>query len=808
MRGSNITKCSLPAAFIRAFGLLFLIMAPPLHSCFGQGTAFTIQSRLLIDNIPANGSYDMIFELYNAAQSGTVVAGPVINLAVNVSNGLFTTTVNFGSAPWNGQALWLCTSVRTNGNGPFTALANLTPITPTPYAITASNLSGTVSAGQIAGVLSNSALPASPVFSGTVTAGGGYSGNGGGLTNVTAGALTASVTNGVVSVATNIVPTRAEISSSVVILPTFDYQRPGMYLLLSADGGRTFQNPLSGFAYHFQDMSPLPDSWAQDFCVTYYPYGGNDLWLATFTAAFGYSKDAYWTNHWPLLVSSNFYDWHFKAGIPITNSITGSTNSAHCWVTQWLDIGDGLPHLLIQGGDGGLPSALYETHPVDGSLTNWSPWLFVSGDFYSNFSYDCTFFPLAPVGTPPAQVKTWAMLYKPANPETGWNVALSASPFGPYTTTPTNIFGWVPWFGWATNLTPPMPRSTAPEGPWPIHLPDGRWRIFGFYNTQSVNNGMFYSDSQDTNFLDANWVPDANAQFNFGYPPGTLGTNGGHSVGYIPGPAELSKILANLAEYRNLGLTAPGVRVPELLPGGWYANQTAQITLTSASTGLFQRNDALGAYWDLDGDALSGYRLGWNGIAGPNSQVYLLAHEGNGITLDLGLANTNAWYATTLTIHTNGPETNALWVPHGNVDLGDQLTVRGAGGITNLSLAGGTGFITVDANGREILSTNASLLSGFRSSQITAALGFTPQSNSPEAFSNLVRSIGSPSRGQFLAFDGQGLAWSNAPFGSVPPSVASGSNAVPDDRDARIRALELRLDKLELLLRQQGKWGQ
>jgi len=795
--------CAVRAGLL-GFLLLIATLPCPIH---GQGTAFTIQSRLMTNGVPAHGNFDFVFALYDAAQSGALVAGPATNLAVFVTNGLFETTVDFGAAPWTGQPRWLATSVRPQGTGSFTVLANRDPMTPSPYAITASNLSGMLSAAQIRGVLSNSVLPANPVFSGTVTAAGGYSGNGAALTNVTASAVGAAVTNGIALVATNFVPTRAEISPSVVVLPTFTYDHLGMYLMLSADGGRTYRNPLSGYAYDFSDMSPLPDSYAQDFCVTYWPSGGNDLWLATFTAAFGYPTDRYWTNHWPLLVSSNFYEWHYKAGILFTNSVAGGTNSVHCWVTQWLDAGDGLPHLIYQAGTANPLPLLYETHPLDSSLTNWSAPVIIGGDFYTNFSYDSTFFPLGPPGLPRAQVTTWAMLYKPSAPQAGWSVALASNPLGPYTTTPTNIFAWAPWFGWATNLAPPLVAGGAPEGPWAIELPDGRWRVFGFYNTQSDNSGMFYSDSRGPNFLAPAWSPDGNAEFNFGLPPGTPGTNGGHAVGYMPGPAELSKILANLAEYRNLALTAPGVRVTELSPGGWAPGQTAQITLTSPNTGPFQRSDAFGAYYDLQGDALSGYRYGWDGIAGPNSQVYLLAHEGNGITLDLGLANTNSWYATTLTIHTNGPETNALWVPHGNVDLGDQLTVRGTGGITNLSLAGGGGFVATDANGREVMSTDATRLSGFTPSQITAALGYTPPTNTPSAISNLIGQIGTPFRGQFLMFNGTGIVWSNPPQG-VMPSVLPASSAGADPRDAQIRALESRVEKLEQMIRQQGATGE
>jgi hypothetical protein len=105
---------------------------------------------------------------------------------------LFTTGLDFGAAVFNGQALWLQILVRTNGGGAFTPLIPRQPLTPSPYsitAITASNLSGLLPAGQISGTILNSSLPANPNFSWTVSAGGGFLGNGASVTNVNAAAL-------------------------------------------------------------------------------------------------------------------------------------------------------------------------------------------------------------------------------------------------------------------------------------------------------------------------------------------------------------------------------------------------------------------------------------------------------------------------------------------------------------------------------------------------------------------------------------------------------------------------------------------
>src|ERR1035437_6203702 len=93
--------------------LCFLI----LHSSFilsthAQGTAFTYQGRLNSSGAVANGNYDLLFTLFNTNSSG--VGGPVAIVAgLAVSNGLFTTTLNFGADVFDGSARWLEIAVRT-----------------------------------------------------------------------------------------------------------------------------------------------------------------------------------------------------------------------------------------------------------------------------------------------------------------------------------------------------------------------------------------------------------------------------------------------------------------------------------------------------------------------------------------------------------------------------------------------------------------------------------------------------------------------------------------------------------------------
>src|ERR1700678_896694 len=96
------------------------------------GTAFTYQGNLSANAAPANGFFDFEFSLYtNGTRSGTQVGSTFTQTNLGVTNGLFTTALNFSDV-FTGDAIWLAISVRTNGGGSFTALNPLQELTPTP----------------------------------------------------------------------------------------------------------------------------------------------------------------------------------------------------------------------------------------------------------------------------------------------------------------------------------------------------------------------------------------------------------------------------------------------------------------------------------------------------------------------------------------------------------------------------------------------------------------------------------------------------------------------------------------------------
>ncbi|MDQ6631806.1 MAG: tail fiber domain-containing protein [Verrucomicrobiota bacterium] len=167
---------------------LFSTLNLQFSTLFAQGTAFTYQGRFTDNGAPANGAIEFQFTLWNALSGGTQVATATpASIVINVTNGLFTAPIDFGTAAFDGADRWVQVDARTT-LGPFTTLTPRQKVTATPYAIRAANFTGTIGSGQLAGAYTSPVTinNAANVFNGS------FSGDGGGLTNLTLGGLSAS----------------------------------------------------------------------------------------------------------------------------------------------------------------------------------------------------------------------------------------------------------------------------------------------------------------------------------------------------------------------------------------------------------------------------------------------------------------------------------------------------------------------------------------------------------------------------------------------------------------------------------------
>ncbi len=135
--------------------VLFLIHSGA-RDATAQGTAFTYQGRLNASGQTASGLYDFRCQIYDAPEFGALVSTTITNSAMPVTNGLFVLNLDFGAAPFNGEARWLAVGVRSNGALNFISVLPRQRLAPTPYAVYAARAGGLKDG-------------ASPTFSGTVS---------------------------------------------------------------------------------------------------------------------------------------------------------------------------------------------------------------------------------------------------------------------------------------------------------------------------------------------------------------------------------------------------------------------------------------------------------------------------------------------------------------------------------------------------------------------------------------------------------------------------------------------------------------
>ena len=113
-----------------------LALAAGTTSALAQGTAFTYQGQLKNSGAVVTTPTDIEYSLYDDAFGGNLV-GTVTRLGETVTDGLFTSELDFGSYPFTlSQNLYLQISVRNPaGVGPFVPMGSRQPLTSTPFSL-------------------------------------------------------------------------------------------------------------------------------------------------------------------------------------------------------------------------------------------------------------------------------------------------------------------------------------------------------------------------------------------------------------------------------------------------------------------------------------------------------------------------------------------------------------------------------------------------------------------------------------------------------------------------------------------------
>lgn len=180
--------------------LALVALLGPALQLSAQTTAITYQGQFSTNGVPATGEFDFRFTLHDTALLTNQVGSPVVVTPLGVTNGIFTTSLDFGSAVFDGSARWLQIGVRAVGDtNAYTLLAPRQALTATPYAIRAANYSGPLAATNLTGKVSDTNLSANvalltnnAVFTRTVTASN-FTGSGFGLLNIPATSLIGTV---------------------------------------------------------------------------------------------------------------------------------------------------------------------------------------------------------------------------------------------------------------------------------------------------------------------------------------------------------------------------------------------------------------------------------------------------------------------------------------------------------------------------------------------------------------------------------------------------------------------------------------
>lgn len=107
----------------------------------GFGSGFAFQGRLTVDGIPANGTFDFQFYLYDADTSGMQINAPE-SRSLSVTNGIFNTALSFGldSPLESGNDYWVEVRVKKPADASYTLLTPRQRLSPAPYAITAAGI--------------------------------------------------------------------------------------------------------------------------------------------------------------------------------------------------------------------------------------------------------------------------------------------------------------------------------------------------------------------------------------------------------------------------------------------------------------------------------------------------------------------------------------------------------------------------------------------------------------------------------------------------------------------------------------------
>src|SRR5687768_17476372 len=104
-----------------------------------QTSAFTYQGKLSDGGVPASGTYDMRFRLFDAAANGTQVGTTFFANGVQALAGIFNVELDFGAPAFSGADRFLEVAISPSSQNNFTTLAPRQRLNSAPYALKSLN---------------------------------------------------------------------------------------------------------------------------------------------------------------------------------------------------------------------------------------------------------------------------------------------------------------------------------------------------------------------------------------------------------------------------------------------------------------------------------------------------------------------------------------------------------------------------------------------------------------------------------------------------------------------------------------------
>jgi Chaperone of endosialidase len=147
--------------------LSFLVLCTLFCYSFAQAqSVITYQGKLNDAGAPANGNYDFTFKLFSVTAGGSQIGADLLRDDVQVTNGVFTVNLDFGSSPFtSAMGNYLEILVRPGAStGAYTPLAPRLAINNSPYSMksltadnstNATNATTATNALQLGGVAAN-----------------------------------------------------------------------------------------------------------------------------------------------------------------------------------------------------------------------------------------------------------------------------------------------------------------------------------------------------------------------------------------------------------------------------------------------------------------------------------------------------------------------------------------------------------------------------------------------------------------------------------------------------------------------------